>query len=134
MFANTVSDYRRADGLEGGFGDEDPDVGSDCDQRNFNGGADDDQGAVGFEDSYVGTASVPVHNAAVRSHTSEGLRPGGAGIALFRLLVEDYFRVTLEPGRGVGFVDFGSEQKIFFDQVGFDEAEMCRNIVHFLRR
>lgn len=37
MFANTVSDYRRADGLEGGFGDEDSDVGSDCDQGNFGG-------------------------------------------------------------------------------------------------
>ena len=128
------SDYRRADGLEGGFGDEDSDVGSDCDQGNFGGRADDDQGAVGSEDSDVGAASVPFHDAAVRSHASEGLRPGGAGIALFGLLVEDHLGVALEPGRRVGFVDFGSEQKIIFNQVGFDEAEMCRNIVHFLRR
>lgn len=128
-----MSDYRWADGLEGGFGDEDSDIGRDCDQGNFCGGADDDQGTVGSEDSYIGTASVPVHNGTIGGYSSEGLAPGSAGIALLRLLVEDYFGVALESGRRVGFVYLGSEKKIFLDQLRFDEAKLIRNIVHFLR-
>ena len=98
--------YSWPDTLESGLRHEYTDIRGDCYQRNFGGRADDDQGAVGSEDSDVGSASVPFHDAAVRSHASEGLRPGGSGIALFRLLVKDYLGITLELWRGVRLIDF----------------------------